>query len=378
MSDKIHVFRIMLAAAIAMLPAIVSSAADAANADYVIEISVDGLGSSYLLSLFDNNDVPNFKRLKNEGTSTLNARNDYDITVTLPNHVTIVTAREIMGDSGHNWINNSDPAPGQTIHSNKCSYVASVFDVVHDNGLRTAIYTTKTKFSLFETSYNNADNGASDIILPDNGCNKIDSYYYDNNSSVMTDRFISAMKSDPFNYSLVHYTDGDSAGHGKGWGSIEYMNAIKAVDGYLGKILQLIDSSPALRGHTTIILTADHGGHDLKHSTATDSLNYTIPFFVWGVGATAGTDLYALNKGRRLDPGDGRPAYSAIPQPVRNGDGANLALKLLGFSAIPSSTINREQNLVVPEPGTALLFIIGCVILRNQRNQRKNGKMDNG
>jgi hypothetical protein len=32
----------------------------------------------------------NFKRLKNEGSSTFNARADYDYTITLPNHTTMV------------------------------------------------------------------------------------------------------------------------------------------------------------------------------------------------------------------------------------------------------------------------------------------------
>jgi hypothetical protein len=347
MNYKTHVSNMIVAVIVSLLPQIILPCiADAAAADYVIEISVDGLGSSYLVSLLDSNQVPNFKRLKAEGISTLNARDDYDITVTLPNHVAMVTARSVMGDTGHNWTNNSDPPPGQTIHSSKRAYVASVFDVVHDNGLSTAMYTTKTKFSLFDASYDDA-NGAPDITLADNGRDKLDTYYCNHSSSDITQHFIIAMKSKPFNYSFVHYGDGDSAGHSKGWGSAEYMNAIKAVDGYIGKILQLVDSSPALRGHTTIILTADHGGHDIKHSTATDSLNYTIPFFVWGAGATAGADLYALNTGRRLDPGTGRPAYSAFPQPVRNGDGANLALELLGLRAIPGSTINCRQDLVV-------------------------------
>jgi hypothetical protein len=336
------------------------------QSQYVIEISVDGLGSSYLSSLITNNKVPNIARIKNEGVSTLNARNDYDVTVTLPNHVTMVTSRPVMGLQGHNWAENSDPDVDQTIHSNKGSYVAGVYDVAHDNGLSTAMYATKTKFSLFDTSYD-AVYGAEDITGPDdNGRDKIDTYFYDSSSLSITNSFINDMNSNLFNYSFLHYTDGDSAGHTYGWGSTQYNNAIMAVDGYLEQILTLVDNSPALSGQTTIIFTADHGGHYNGHSTADDPCNYTIPFIVWGAGCAASQDLYTLNTCFRSDPGTARPMYGEGLQPVRNGDGANLALELLGLGAIPGSTINYAQDLVVPEPATVLLLAAGLVFIRKK------------
>ena len=341
-------FSIMFLSVAAALAIFVPLKATAGQSQYVIEISVDGLGSSYLSPLISDNKTPNIAYIKNHGVSTLNARDDYDYTVTLPNHVTMVTARPVMGTLGHNWTSNGDPDPGQTIHSNKGSYVSSVFDVAHDNGLRTAMYATKTKFSLFDSSYD------------------IDNYLYNADSSSITDSFIADMDANPFNYSFIHYADGDAAGHNYGWGSEEYNNAIIAVDGYLGRLLTMVENNPALNGRTTIILTADHGGHDYDHSTATDPCNYTIPFIVWGAGCSAGQDLYSLNAGIRLDPDVTRPDYDAALQPVRNGDGANLALELLGCGAIPGSTINYKQDLVVPEPATVLLVAAGLVLIRKR------------
>jgi hypothetical protein len=136
---------------------------------------------------------------------------------------------------------------------------------------------------------------------------------------------------------------------------------VKSEDGYLGSILTAIKSNPALDGHTAIIVTADHGGTGTGHGTASDWRNYTVPFLVWGPGVTAGADLYALNPLTRKDPGSGRPAYSANPQPIRNGDASNLALQLLGLGPIPGSSINGLQTLAVPEPSTLALAAIAVV-----------------
>jgi hypothetical protein len=319
----------------------------AAESDYVIEISVDGLGATYLQALLAGNQLPNFQRLQSEGTWTHNARCDYDIAATLPDHTCIVTGRGVMGETGHNWTGNTDPPPDATIHSNKGSYVASVFDVAHDNGLRTGLFVSKSKLSLFETSYNSTY-GAPDTTGPDNGRDKIDAYVNNGDPTAMFNSFISAMSIDPFNYSLVHFRNPDSAGS---WGSTNYNNAVKTVDGYLGSIFNLIDSSPVLKDRTTIILTADHGGFGGSHLYPFERLNYTLPFYVWGAGASANQDLYKINPITRQNPGNAWVNYDEPVQPIRNADGANLALDLLGLVAIPGSTVNAAQNLAVQGSG---------------------------
>jgi hypothetical protein len=297
------------------------------------------------------------------------------MTVTLPNHVTQMTSRGVqgVGGNGHGWTSNSDPAPSQTLHSNKGAYVPSAFDVAHDHGRRTAVYATKTKFRLFDASYN-AVNGAEDTTGADNGRDKLDTYQYQGSSASLTSQFITAMNADPYHFSLVHFTDGDTAGHGSGWGSAAYNAALSAVDGYLGQLFSLATSHPALLGKTSIILTADHGGHGGNHADAADALNYTVPFYVWGPDAAPGADLYALNTTTRLDPGTSRPGYADAWQPIRNGDAANLGLDLLNLGPIPGSSINYAQNLAVPEPSLPCLMGLGTLLAlrKKRRSQRRN------
>ena len=124
-------------------------------------------------------------------------------------------------------------------------------------------------------------------------------------------------------------------------------DALEKVDGLLGSIFDLVDTNPTYASKTAIILTSDHGGSGTRHGDPEDRNNYTIPFYVWGPGVTGGSDLYLLNENSRKEPGTLRPDNSAAPQPIRNGDAANLALHLLGLPAVPGSSINANQDLNV-------------------------------
>jgi predicted AlkP superfamily pyrophosphatase or phosphodiesterase len=331
--------------------ALASAAAAAGAAQYVVQISVDGLGASYIQTLIDEGRAPNFKRLQSEGAWTNNARTDFDYTITLPNHTCMVTGRPVKDRpgtpsavAGHTWTVNSDPRD-KTIHGNRHDYVNSTFDVAHDNALRTSMFASKSKFVLYDQSYDGR-NGAPDTTGEDNGRDKIDLYVKSGSDEFM-ERFIAEMKANPFNYSFVHFHDTDTAGHAKTWGSVEYNAAAQKVDGFLGRMFDLFTSDERFKGKTAIILSADHGGKGLDHGFNSNPLNFTIPFYVWGAGVAAG-DLYTFNSSTRVDPGTGRPDYSdSARQPIRNGDGGNLALMLLGLGRMPGSSINAKQDLSV-------------------------------
>ncbi len=328
-----------------------------AGPEHVILISCDGLRPD-AVELLGAKGAPHFYRLITEGSYTHNARTDADYTITLPNHTCMITGRGVKGGPGHGWVSNSTPKIGELLHRNKKAYLQSAFDVVHDHGLRTALFASKKKFVLYDLSYNER-NGQADTEGADNGRDKINIYQLDELTDPLIIKFVMAMSREPFGFSMLHLRDCDSAGHGSGWdiaNGTPYINAVVKVDRLIGHLLTLIEASPRLKEKTAMFVTADHGGRlsTKTHTKADEAKNYTIPFYVWGAGVHAGGDLYALNPGTRADPGEANPPHNAksLP-PVRNGDAGNLATFLLGLPPIKGSTINGKQNLKVAMPPPA-------------------------
>ncbi len=339
----------------------IAAFAPAPAAQYVIVISVDGLGGTYLSKLFNGTatggpySIPNFTRLKNEGASTLAAHCDNNNWETLPNHTSIVTARprdNSTGFAGHGWTSNGDPAVGQTIHTNKGSYVASVFDVAHDNGLRTGMYANKSKFSLFDTygSYTgggsyNATYGALDTTGVDNGRDKIDNTYINTTlGGIIVNTFIAQQKTPPVPISTRSCTSTSPmpTAMGRVGAAPRGTARVVTVDAMLGKIFKLIEQDvPAMTGKTAIILTADHGNQD---NPPTGADRYQVPFFVWGPGVPAGADLYTLNAGiRQVASSYPMTTYTGM-QPIRNAEANNLALDLLGLGADPRFIVQLRPD----------------------------------
>ena len=321
-----------------------------AKADKVVFISADGMRPD-TVDLLGEAGAPNFHRLRREGAWTSNARTDVVYTITLPNHTCMISGLGVVGKQGHGWISNTDPKLGENLHRNRKSYLPSIFGVVHDNGLSTALFASKSKFSLYDLSHDEKL-GAADETGEDNGKDKIDRYVVNEDTAILVDDLIATFKDGAADFTMLHLRDCDTAGHKDGWdlkpGS-PYLRAAAKVDGLVGKLLDAIEAAPAMKDKTWFILTADHGGliGSKGHGEAKESDNYTIPFFVKGPGVAAGADLYALNKGIRQDPGKVNPTYEASIQPIRNGDAGNLALSLLNLPAIPGSTINARQDLKV-------------------------------
>ncbi len=307
--------------------------------DHVVLVSVDGLNPDAIRQLGPAG-APTFHRLMDQGATTLDARTVHEATKTLPNHTSMVTGRPVTDAGGHGVTFNGDN--GSTVHANAGTYVASAFDVVHDNGGSTALYSGKDKMGFLDRSWNGT-NGAVDRTGADDGRDKID-VYQQAEAGELTDALVSSLAAAPPDFAMLHLRGPDSVGHAQGYMSRAYVDEVAATDQLIGRILDTVESSASLAASTVVVVTSDHGGLGHGHGDETQPVNYTIPFFVWGTGVRAGANLYALNPDR-ADPGTAQPGYGASPQPIRNADAANLVTDLLGFPAIPGSTINADQSI---------------------------------
>ncbi len=81
-------------------------------------------------------------------------------------------------------------------------------------------------------------------------------------------------------FCFLYLGDIDISGHLYSWMSPEYIAAIEANDGAVGWVLERLEQA-GLRQHYTLIVHADHGGHDTDHGTDRPE-DMTIPWFING------------------------------------------------------------------------------------------------
>lgn len=349
----------LLAVAAAALPPASTPAPVVAPAiDHVVLVSVDGLHPAVLAPPHLGS-LPAFTRLM-RGPHTLEARTDADITVTLPNHLGMVTG---LPATQHGWLRNDDPPglrQGGTVHDKAGRYVPSVFDVAHDHGLTTGCFIGKSKFWLLEQSYG-AARGAADITGEDDGKAKLDLFVFAEACETSTQQLIArlhhAASAGERSLDLLHFAEPDLAGHAHEWdltpGS-PYLRSIARVDASLTMLLAAIDANEALRGRTAIVLTTDHGGGapPKTHTDAEAPCNFVIPFLVWHGRDGPDADLYELNPRSRARPSPlENPSSEDAPPPIRNSELGNLGLALLGLPSIPGSLFGGAAPLVLVPGG---------------------------
>lgn len=308
---------------------------------HVIVVSVDGLASHFVDLLATSGQAPTLAALQDRGACTSDARSDPTNTTTLPNHTSMLTALPVNSTPGlpswqsHGYTFNSTPAPGDTLHNRgnpQLGYIPSIFDVAHDHGRTTALFASKSKFSIYTQSYNDA--GRPDLVGTDDGSRKIDHVLIDTNPVAMTDALIAQLTSEPPELTFAHLAEPDASGHATGWGSEIYLSAVRSMDEQLGKILRALDTLSAVAGHTALIVSADHGGYGTSHSAPSNPFNFSIPFCVLAPGVRPGVELYTLLSNRTRPPSPENPASDAPEQPLRNADAGNLALRLLGLPTV--------------------------------------------
>jgi len=111
---------------------------------------------------------------------------------------------------------------------------------------------------------------------------------WDKSNDILTDEAIKYIKNYDVDFAFLYLGEVDEVGHKYGWLSDEYMDALKRSWENAEKIISTLDDD------YTVMIMADHGGHDRIHGTECDE-DMTIPFFAMGKDFEGGKELANVN-----------------------------------------------------------------------------------
>ena len=94
-------------------------------------------------------------------------------------------------------------------------------------------------------------------------------------------------------FAFIYFSEPDSTGHAIGWGTQEYYEAVKKLDGYVGQLFEYLEANDRLKD-TVVIFSSDHGGSEKGHGG--ESMEHMeAPLYFYGCGVKPGeiTDVTA-------------------------------------------------------------------------------------
>ena len=228
---------------------------------HVVVVSIDGLRPDAV----ETYGAQTLQRLMREGSYTLTGRT-IDPSKTLPSHTSMLTGQP-PARHGVLW-NNVATAKADSID------VPNVFGLARARGYTTAAFFSKAKFQPLQVD------GTLDYSQAPGGL--FGRWSSARTVSDITQYFTGARP----NLLFVHLTDPDAAGHRSGWMTADYGRAVLEADRAVSQLIALADRAFGA-GNYSLIVTADHGGHDTNHGSA-DPRDVTIPWIAWGRGVKPG------------------------------------------------------------------------------------------
>jgi predicted AlkP superfamily pyrophosphatase or phosphodiesterase len=223
----------------------------------VVIISIDGLRPDGLLRA----NIPRISELINGGASTFSARTVLP-SGTLPAHASMVSGR-CASKHGIIWndlVPSAEPLQG-----------ATVFSIAKDAGLRTIMVVGKEKL----------------VTLARPGT--VDRFRFVSDGDEAIVQAALEESAGGFGVLFVHLILPDFFGHLDGWMTPPYIKGIGQDDAAVGNLVDGLRTLDLLE-NTLIILTADHGGHDLTHGTYQIE-DMTIPWIIYGSGVLSGVSI---------------------------------------------------------------------------------------
>ena len=269
--------------------AVVNVSATAAATRHVVLVSVDGLRPD-AIDVFN---APTLKSLIAEGSYSRAART-ITPSKTLPSHTSMLTGLP-PAQHGVLW-NNVLSAKKEVVET------PNIFSVARAHGYVTAAFFSKSKFNALQRAgtldYSQAPGGWWGRWPSERTVADVERHLADARPNVL----------------FIHLSDVDRAGHATGWMSPAYGRAVLTADGAIARIRAAADRAFGT-GAYTLLVTADHGGHERNHGSA-DPRDVTIPWIAWGRGVAPG-------------------ALDSVP--IQTMDTAATVLWLLGVASPPDA-----------------------------------------
>lgn len=205
---------------------------------------------------------PAVARLMREGSYILRARTVMP-SVTLPCHMSLFHSV----DPGRHGILTNTYVP-------QVRPVEGLFECLHANGNTTAM------FYDWEELRDLARPGA----LTQSELLSGQAYGYEHTGARLCEAAKRRLRGGEIDFAFLYFGWPDAAGHACGWLSGEYFRAVRSVCDWVGELVDILGDT------YTILLTADHGGHDRCHGFDCPE-DMTIPAFFRGKPFEAGREL---------------------------------------------------------------------------------------
>lgn len=257
--------KISLLTIIFFIPLLLS--AQKKNIEHVVLIGVDGMGANYLKKM---EEVPNIKKIMNQGSYTMHARS------IRPSSSAANWASMIMGAgpsiTGYTqWDSKTPEIPSRVL--GEYGIFPTIYEILRQQKPQNkigVIYTWSGIGYLFP----------KEVVDYDKNTNKDD---------ITEKEAIAYLKEEKPNLLFLHFDDVDGAGHSIGWGTPEYKSAIQKMDERIGNIIQATKDAGTYK-NTLFLITADHGGFETGHGG--DHIEeIEIPWIVMGPGVKKNYEL---------------------------------------------------------------------------------------
>ena len=117
----------------------------------------------------------------------------------------------------------------------------------------------------------------------------INAYMKESSDTVLTDEALRVIRENKPDFAFLYMVETDEkGGHDNGWMSDEYLHRISVA---IDNTKRVIDT---FGDEYSVIIMADHGGHDRSHGSTLPE-DMTIPFFFYGSDFAAGKEIEGIS-----------------------------------------------------------------------------------